>query len=233
MADGDGHGAAELSDGQAILDVVVSFALFLLVPSAIAQGFEVAQDDSATQGLLRIVGVLLVVAYALARRRVLSLEFRAVRPLLTYGGFLLIWFPCAMYLYPYVVRAFGLELPAQQALAFLATADRDALFWVVVFMACVGSPIAEELFFRGFLFNAVTKFYSPKVAVAVTSVLFGAVHEPSVALPITFLGVLFGYFRLKTGGVGSSILLHIVHNTWTVVLILSFPSFMDAVFDPK
>jgi membrane protease YdiL (CAAX protease family) len=69
------------------------------------------------------------------------------------------------------------------------------------------------------------------VAVVVTSVLFGAVHEASVAIPVGILGLCFGYIRLKTGGIGSSILIHMVHNTWNVALVMASPELLESIYD--
>ncbi len=67
--------------------------------------------------------------------------------------------------------------------------------------------------------------------VIVTAILFGAVHQASVAIPVGVLGLCFGYIRMKTGGIGSSILIHVVHNTLTVGLVSVSPEFVTFVYD--
>ncbi len=218
----------------AIVDATVAFFL-LLVPGVLvtlvhqSAGEPLGRTQIGVLGLL--AGFVTVTAYWLLRRRALPLELRPAWALGRYGLFMLAWLPLAFWVYPMVMRALEIPMPAQDVLAYAVSAPADGFLWVAVLCVCVAAPLGEELFFRGFLFRAIELHSHRYVALVLTTVLFALIHEHSVMLPILFLGALFGYVRMKTGGVGSSILLHIVHNTWTISVAMVAPESLNLVFD--
>ena len=201
----------------------------------VAMRFFANTDVLATRvengSVILLCGILPLVVFAHFRRAGLPFRLQAVWSLGRYGGFLVVWVPLAMFLYPYLVHLAGFEFHAQEPLRYYAEASVTSRYWIVLFVTCVGAPIAEEIFFRGFLFRAVQQASTPIVAVIVTSILFGAVHERSVAIPVGALGLCFGYIRMKTGGIGSSILIHVVHNSLTVGLVTVSPEFIKSIYD--
>ena len=75
---------------------------------------------------------------------------------------------------------------------------------IVVVLGIVG-PIVEEMFFRQFLIGLIKRFAPTRVAVVVSSVLFGALHMHSFALsevlgviPHAFFGLSCGLLYVKT-----------------------------------
>ncbi len=217
------------------LDAVLAFTLFLLPGSLV---YRLLSDTGSSgepeiyAGVVSLLtGFVCTLAYWLVRRPAVPLSLRSGWALSRYGLFLLWWFPLAFVVYPTVVRALGYHVPAQEMLVYLTSRPDEVFWWVGLAVVCIGAPLGEEIFFRGFLFRPIELRFGPWPAILVTSVVFGLVHEPSVAVPITVLGGFFGYVRMKTGGIGSSILLHMVHNTWTVWLAIGAPHLMDFVFD--
>lgn len=98
---------------------------------------------------------------------------------------------------------------------------------LLLLTAVVLAPIVEELLFRGLLLRALLRRVTPTTAVAVSAVLFGAVHlvDPN-AFPLLAafvgLGVISAIIAVRSGGVGRSILLHSGFNAvTTVALVLS------------
>ena len=71
--------------------------------------------------------------------------------------------------------------------------------------------------FRGFLFDAVERRWSGKVALVVTTLAFAFAHGFVYALPILVLAVILGLFRMKTGHLRICILLHALNNTLATV----------------
>ena len=104
-------------------------------------------------------------------------------------------------------------------------------FWLVMLVTCVGAPLAEEVFYRGFLWKAIERASTPWVALFATSFVFGIMHEASVRIPVGILGLCFGYLRLKSRGTAAPMLAHMVHNTWTVGAIVAFPNLIDSIYD--
>ncbi|TML42999.1 MAG: CPBP family intramembrane metalloprotease [Actinobacteria bacterium] len=103
----------------------------------------------------------------------------------------------------------------------LGSVTHGALGWlVVVFVACVGAPVVEELFFRGLVQVRLIGRWGPVTGIGVTSVLFGAAHLIAWRGPITLLygiavaagGVVLGEMRYHTGRLGTSMAAHMFFN---------------------
>lgn len=81
---------------------------------------------------------------------------------------------------------------------------------VVVFLG----PLAEEVFFRGFIFTGLTGRWGVLVAAALSSLLFAVFHvDPRVFLPFFAIGILLTWFYRKTGSIWSCIVAHSIWNT--------------------
>jgi uncharacterized protein len=98
-----------------------------------------------------------------------------------------------------------------------------ALIGAGVFV-CVVAPIAEEFFFRGFIFGALRRWHIPIgghdvgtwVAAVITGILFGLAHTGSAAsqylIPLGFLGFVLCLIRWRTRSLYPCIALHSVNN---------------------
>ena len=98
--------------------------------------------------------------------------------------------------------------------------------------AVVVAPLAEELFFRGVLLQAVC-YHFPRawVAAGVSAAAFGLVHssQPQDVLPLATMGVVLGYLRLRTGRLWPCVLLHLLFNARTMGFVILAPElFNDA-----
>jgi membrane protease YdiL (CAAX protease family) len=99
-----------------------------------------------------------------------------------------------------------------------------ALVGATVFV-CVVAPIAEEFFFRGFIFGALRRMrikvggreIGTWVAAALTGLLFGLAHtgsaSPQFLIPLGFLGFLLCVLRWKTGSLYPCMALHSINNS--------------------
>jgi membrane protease YdiL (CAAX protease family) len=90
-----------------------------------------------------------------------------------------------------------------------------------ILLALVISPVAEELFFRGLIQNYLYTFFKrPWAAIAVSAILFMAVHIPLYQqMPALWvLGVVLGwsYYRYRT--LAMPICLHICFNGGSLLL---------------
>jgi membrane protease YdiL (CAAX protease family) len=99
-----------------------------------------------------------------------------------------------------------------------------ALIGTALFV-CVIAPIAEELFFRGFFFNALRQWRLPiagrtartLLAAVVTGIVFGLAHVGSAPakylVPLGFLGFVLCLVRWRTGSLYPCMALHSVNNS--------------------
>ncbi|MBI1953654.1 MAG: CPBP family intramembrane metalloprotease [Candidatus Omnitrophica bacterium] len=104
--------------------------------------------------------------------------------------------------------------PTPQAVftIYLSESRTSVLAWLVALVTVAG-PAAEEIFFRGLVYGWLRSRLSIGRALLLTAVLFGALHADPVAfLPITGLGLLFGWLYEKTGSLMAPLAVHILHN---------------------
>ncbi len=94
---------------------------------------------------------------------------------------------------------------------------RDSAWALIGACLLVGAiaPMAEELFFRGFVFGALRRFGFP-VAALVTGLLFGAAHVASAPIgyivPLAVLGVILCGVYERTGSLYPGMALHSLNN---------------------
>jgi membrane protease YdiL (CAAX protease family) len=112
-------------------------------------------------------------------------------------------------------------VPEKQPVVELFLKEKNApfLIYTSLFAAIVG-PMIEELFFRGFMYNAFKKRIGIFWAMVITAATFATLHSHVVGfLPIMVLGMLLAYMYEKTGTLVSSITVHMVHNLSMVFLV--------------
>lgn len=94
---------------------------------------------------------------------------------------------------------------------------------LVLFAAVVVAPLVEELLFRGWLYPVVARTFGVAGGVLITGALFGLVHgaqlgwHMSLVGLLTIAGVVFTYFRARTGSVLPSYFLHLGYNCIPVI----------------
>lgn len=101
---------------------------------------------------------------------------------------------------------------------------------LLVLVLCVGTPIAEEVFFRGVLFRSLHRVAGLVVAVVVGGVVFGLVHYDASPVPgivvlvqlglLSLFGVVLCVLAHRTGRLAASIVAHAAFNSATVFTIL-------------
>ncbi len=90
----------------------------------------------------------------------------------------------------------------------------------LVLAITVVNGIAEELFYRGALYPAVSGKYALAVTAAVYTVVTAAAGIPLLAFAAAALGLVVGLQRRVTGGVLGPI---ITHLTWSVGMLFLLP----------
>jgi membrane protease YdiL (CAAX protease family) len=98
---------------------------------------------------------------------------------------------------------------------------------VLAVTALVFAPVVEELFFRGLLLRSLQRRMSAPAAVAISALAFGLAHvvfdfgSGAVLSALVALGMLSGYFAVRTGNLSRSILLHMGFNLLAVLAVLT------------
>lgn len=104
-------------------------------------------------------------------------------------------------------------------LLFLALQAQD---WVALsiffFTASVAAPVFEEVIFRGFLLPSLTRYLPVWGAVIASSLVFALAHlSLAEVLPLTVLGMVLGTVYARSRNLLSSILLHSLWNSGTLI----------------
>jgi membrane protease YdiL (CAAX protease family) len=124
-------------------------------------------------------------------------------------------------IYASVVRLHGSDkLPSELGVS----KSTAALVGAAIFV-CVIAPIAEEFFFRGFIFGALRRMrivvagrdLGTWVAAVITGILFGLAHTGSASsqylIPLGFLGFVLCLVRWRTGSLYPCMALHSANNS--------------------
>jgi membrane protease YdiL (CAAX protease family) len=84
------------------------------------------------------------------------------------------------------------------------------------------APLAEEFFFRGFLFQAIRESWGVWIAAPASGLIFGVAHfQPDKLVPLAILGTALAYVFHKTRSLWPCILLHALNNTVAFVVLLN------------
>jgi membrane protease YdiL (CAAX protease family) len=114
----------------------------------------------------------------------------------------------------------------ERALVEGSLGSRLPLLFAVVVLA----PLVEELIFRGFLFDALTRPLTRWGAWIATSVLFAAYHvDPVHVIAVLFTGMFLGWLRLTGASIWPCVLAHAMNNGLAACLSLAFGEDLDAV----
>jgi membrane protease YdiL (CAAX protease family) len=92
--------------------------------------------------------------------------------------------------------------------------DAGALALRMLFVILI-YPVAEELFFRGFLFGLIRRRFGTVAAIVAPALMFALLHgqyELTGMLLILVDGIFFGYARWRSGSLFLPMAFHIVGN---------------------
>lgn len=210
--------------------VLVAFALGLagtligaLVISVIAVALGADADDlppGVNIGLTIVqdaafIGAALFLASTVARPEPWQFGLRGTRVGPFVGWILVAFFGFSIFgaIYSEVVGIGSQEdLPDE-----LGADNGTAALIAAAFLVTVIAPIAEEFFFRGYVFGALRNWKGMWVGAALTGTIFGAIHlgsSPDVLyLPLlAAFGFILCLLYVKTGSIYPCIVLHAINN---------------------
>jgi uncharacterized protein len=123
-------------------------------------------------------------------------------------------FPLVTFLW---VTLIGADPEQDQLPVDLGVDESTVYLLLAALLICVGAPVVEELFFRGFLFPALRSWKGPWPAAIVVGALFGAAHalgsDPAYLVPLGLFGVGLCFVYQWTGSLWPAIGLHAINNT--------------------
>jgi membrane protease YdiL (CAAX protease family) len=112
-----------------------------------------------------------------------------------------------------------LNMPPEAGTAELAIQRLEP--WLIILAVVILAPIAEEIFFRGVVFNAWLREGGRAFAYIGSAALFAVIHVSLVSLvPIFFLGLALAWVYERTGNLLAAIAMHATVNGISVALTL-------------
>ncbi len=123
---------------------------------------------------------------------------------------------------------------ADSSQTYQKVADKQygVAFAVGVILYGLISPLAEEVVFRGVIYNRLRRFYGPVIGVVVSGIFFGAFHGNLVqGVYGTCMGILIAYVYERQGNFFFPVLFHAAANL-TVYSIAHEQAVQEALFTP-
>ena len=214
-----------------VISLVVVAVVFGAAIAAILGLVEVVAIDGWGEHV-----VILVAAILLHGSMLLTVWFFAVRP--RGGRWALLGFRRVRPISTTIIVVFGVAiaqsavvgytlLVKQLGIDFLIPSDlprewaADPIsFAIIAISAVIVAPLVEEIFFRGFMYQALRRTMAILPAALLTSVVFGIAHiDPAIIIPIAVVGmILLGIYRW-TGNLWSSIITHAGYNAVAVAAL--------------
>lgn len=145
--------------------------------------------------------------------------------LAVYTGF----FPLYLGMLVFIMGALkltGYEPPLQTVVEVVYEEKNAGVVLAASLVIAFLGPFFEEMFFRGFMFQAFRRKWGGVAAGVWVSVIFAAMHGHWVAfLPIFALSAVLCLLFHKTGSLAPGIALHVIHNFATLVIMLQVKGF--------
>ena len=111
--------------------------------------------------------------------------------------------------YSLFLALFDLQMQADLVPIF---AELSSPWWLLAGGVIV-APVAEEVFFRGFVFAGLRQRYDWKQAAVISSALFAVIHvTPTAMIPVFILGCIFAYLYHRSDSIWPAILMHVSTN---------------------
>ena len=204
----------------------------LLVITVLAAGIASAFDpDIETLGAVLVLQAVLAAAMVyvpfqvagrdgLARPAALGLGPSLRSPVRTAVLGYLAYLACAL-----VVSA--LLSPEQEDITRELGIDEGALGAIAAFfLIVVAAPVAEEIFFRGFMFGGIRSHGSFLIAALISSGIWGLFHYTGsdswpVVLQLSLFGVILCAVYERTGSIRPTIVLHMLNNAIAFAVLAS------------
>ncbi len=209
--------------------LVGMFVAFLVAPALVLPFDPDLSSVGALLAAQALLGTsLIVVSVAAAtnwrfsgiRRALSSLGLRRFKPS-AFGWMFVVMF--SYYVLVGLFAQFVVEPKQDDIGGELGVGDDTLLVAVLAVVLIAGlAPLAEELFFRGFLFSGLRSRMSLWPAALVAGLVFGSVHALTgitTVIPLAALGVGLCWLYQKTGSLWPSVILHAINNGLALVLL--------------
>jgi len=207
--------------GVAVVAVVIASAL-LAIPFAVAgadlDGGAFVITGTIVQDLV-VITVAWFLAADLGRPDARTFGLRPFRASALGWTFLAL----VAYLVLTSIYTVLVDPPSEQLPSGLEDADTDLALALATGLLLIGiAPLAEEVFFRGFLYQAFRNSFGVLPGAVLSGLIFGAIHlEFFKLVQLAVLGVILALLFEKTRSLWPPIILHAVNNSLAFAYLMS------------
>lgn len=100
--------------------------------------------------------------------------------------------------------------------------------WIGILAVAIIGPVLEEMLFRGAITKELLKQYEPLKAILISGLIFGIFHlNPAQIFPAMLIGFVLAWLYWRTGSLVPGILIHIVNNSLSCYLSITYPDTSD------
>jgi len=200
----------------------IGLALGLYFALLAANGIGILVDLSHLKNSTVMIGteiadcLIIAIAAAICWRKIadgflkpFALRWLVIAPLTAIGTFLL----------ASLVLVFEHNVLGFEELSVSKDFFQDGYGWLAVILAvCVQPALFEETAFRGIILGSLQPTLNVRDAVVVSALLFMTLHLEIMGIPYLFvLGLVLGYFRVKSGSLIPGMIVHFTHNLLCVI----------------
>ena len=216
-----------------ILALIAALAIYLASALYLVRAFAISAQSiravELTRGMVeaQVVSYVPILAYMtlvlpwLARRRLSAIlgPLHGPQVLAGLGGAIMMWL--AVTIVAAIQAGFIGHQPTQTAIKLFENAQPGLWLDVMAVVAVTLAPFAEELVFRGFIFNALWKRLPFSLSALASGIIFGIAHGQAAGIaPLAAGGFVLAAVYARSGSLWSSMIAHGTFNGITLMLLL-------------
>jgi membrane protease YdiL (CAAX protease family) len=220
--------AQRLTAVKGLIGLLVGIVGVIVASGLVAIPFAVAGADLDSGGFI-IVGTIVQDLAMIAAAYFLMADLGTPTPrtfgLRPFRSSALGWIFAAFVAYLVLTSIYAVlvDPPSEQLPTGLDEADQNLLLAIATGMLLiVVAPFAEEIFFRGFLYQSFRNSLGVPLGALLSALIFGAIHlEFFKLVQLAILGVILALLFEKTGSLWPPIILHAVNNALAFAVLMS------------
>lgn len=121
----------------------------------------------------------------------------------------------------FITETIGIKPSINPVIKLILVLKSKPILFILVTQIILLGPLAEELFFRGFIYSLLRKRYSFILSCLPLSLGFSLLHRsPQNILPLFIISVTLCYLYEKTQNITAPVIFHSLFNSLNLILIL-------------
>jgi uncharacterized protein len=216
-----------LTWSKGVIGFLVAIAATFFLAAIAGIGVAAAGGDLDDRGFI-FVGTLIQDAALIAAAVFITADYGRVSPrtfgLVPFGRSAFKWLVAAFFAYYALAIVYALIFspPEEELPKELGAEDSVGLAIATGVLLIAVAPVAEELFFRGFLYQAFRNSFGIWPGAILSGLVFGVIHfEFFKLVQLAILGVILALLFEKTQSLWPPIMLHAINNTLAFIYLMS------------